>query len=94
MKISATREQGQRRVLAVVHQSCDRRKRSSLSLVGNIGRMGSANKRSDRGGGKRRVDVDRDAGYDDCLQIAKKAFFPKGVSSEGHEDAPFPWKLR
>ena len=41
---------------------------------------------SDHGGGKRRVDVARDAGYDDCLQIAKKLFFPKGASSEGHED--------
>ena len=43
-------------------------------------------KRSDHGGGKRRVYVARDAGYDDCLQIAKKLSFPKGVSSEGHED--------
>lgn len=41
---------------------------------------------SDHGGGKRGVDVARDAGYDDCLQIAKKLFFPKGASSEGHED--------
>ena len=43
-------------------------------------------KRSDHGGGKRRIDVPRDSGYEDCLQIAKKLFFPRGVSSEGHED--------
>ena len=43
-------------------------------------------KRSDRGGGKRRIDVSRDAGYDECLRIAKKLFFPRGLSSEGPED--------
>ena len=43
-------------------------------------------KRSDAGGGKRRIDVHRSAGYDDCLKITKKLFFPKGLSSEGHED--------
>jgi len=43
-------------------------------------------KRSDRGGGKRRINVCRDAGYEECLQIAKKLFFPRGVSSEGPED--------
>ena len=43
-------------------------------------------KRSYHGGGKRRIDVAREAGNDECLQMAKKLFFPKGVSSEGHED--------
>ena len=43
-------------------------------------------KRSDRGGGKRRIDVSKTASYDECLQIAKKLFFPKGLSDEGHED--------
>ena len=43
-------------------------------------------KQSDHGSGKCRVDVARNAGYDDCLHIAKKLFLPKGVSSEGHED--------
>ncbi|XP_020620757.1 uncharacterized protein LOC110058449 [Orbicella faveolata] len=43
-------------------------------------------KRSDRGGGKHRMNVCRDAGYEECLQIAKKLFFPRGVSSEGPED--------
>ena len=42
--------------------------------------------RSDRGGGKRRIDVCRDAGYEECLEIAKKLFFPRGVSSEGPEE--------
>ena len=43
-------------------------------------------KRSDKGGGKRRISISRAAAYDECLEIAKKLFFPKGISSEGHED--------
>ena len=41
---------------------------------------------SDRGGGKRHIDVCRDVGYEECLEIAKKLFFPRGVSSERPEE--------
>ena len=43
-------------------------------------------KRIDKGGGKRRISISRAATYDECLEIAKKLFFPKGVISEGDED--------
>lgn len=43
-------------------------------------------RRADRGGGKRRAEVARHAGYDECLQIAKPFFFPKGVSDAGNEE--------
>ena len=43
-------------------------------------------KRIDKGGGKRRLSISRAATYHGCLEIGKKLFFPKGVSSEGDKD--------
>lgn len=46
-------------------------------------------KRIDKGGGKRRISISRAATYNECLEIAKKLLFPKGVSIEDDEDDVF-----